>query len=484
MSQAQTAVYGRQLEEGWIRLLKVEESHPRGRLQFSLFRVKIRTGPDYTAISYTWGDVAETESIIINDHPFWIRPNLFACLYCLSSQLKYVWVDAICINQQDNVERKKQVMIMDQIYSTAKSVAVWLGPETFQHIPRNNISVNDLKATRSEWQRSIIDMASRPYWSRRWIIQEFLVAREVRMHFGYISIGSISFFGMLQEALLTNPLASPEQDPLRQAECEVACTLLKEREMTPHHYKRPLYELLIRHAAAQCSNPEDKVFAFLGISLIDKDEFFAEYLPDYELDYEQVLVITFAHLRSMSGHEAVKPLMQALDLGPRTLRNVLRQAEKLERKYAKEKLAPHNAMDPDNAAMLAEGMHQSWLVRLEDRMGLAFESFIYGDDITDDATIESVLRRYLPWQRWTLSYVLIRFLELVAPVIYAITIYTWVAMLLILCLLLSAITTIQSQARRLYQYVTPPLLKASEVETQAKVTRKRNRRSQRSHKPR
>jgi hypothetical protein len=40
-----------------------------------------------------------------------------------------VWVDALCINQQDEVERAKQILRMKDIYSTARDTVVWLGPD-------------------------------------------------------------------------------------------------------------------------------------------------------------------------------------------------------------------------------------------------------------------------------------------------------------------------------------------------------------------
>ncbi|KKY28420.1 putative ankyrin and het domain protein [Phaeomoniella chlamydospora] len=42
---------------------------------------------------------------------------------------QYIWVDAICINQEDNIEKSAQVALMGKIYQSAKSVTVWLGRE-------------------------------------------------------------------------------------------------------------------------------------------------------------------------------------------------------------------------------------------------------------------------------------------------------------------------------------------------------------------
>jgi hypothetical protein len=40
-----------------------------------------------------------------------------------------VWVDALCISQQDKDERAAQVQLIGQIYSSAASVAIWIRQE-------------------------------------------------------------------------------------------------------------------------------------------------------------------------------------------------------------------------------------------------------------------------------------------------------------------------------------------------------------------
>jgi hypothetical protein len=57
-----------------------------------------------------------------------------------------IWIDAICINQDDNLERSAQVQIMGSIYQTAKRLRIWLGehsPNTIAAI--ENFSVADMR---------------------------------------------------------------------------------------------------------------------------------------------------------------------------------------------------------------------------------------------------------------------------------------------------------------------------------------------------
>lgn len=83
----------------------------------------------YEALSYTWGNNAKKVSIILDDVTFSVTSNLFAALRTLRNQDsdRYLWIDAICINQQDIPERNQEVLRMIMIFNRARRVVVWLG---------------------------------------------------------------------------------------------------------------------------------------------------------------------------------------------------------------------------------------------------------------------------------------------------------------------------------------------------------------------
>ena len=101
--------------------------------------------PKYDALSYWWGeDEARNEIIIYSNETdgtsrmsisnskrrnFFIRPNLEAALQQIRSDKSSVdlWIDAICINQEDKKEKTAQVLRMHEIYSNANNVCIWLG---------------------------------------------------------------------------------------------------------------------------------------------------------------------------------------------------------------------------------------------------------------------------------------------------------------------------------------------------------------------
>ncbi|GAP87146.1 hypothetical protein SAMD00023353_2301320 [Rosellinia necatrix] len=85
----------------------------------------------YKALSYSWkSDGASPDvDILCNSKHLCISANLHAALQRLraSQDIVRVWVDAICINQQNDSERANQVGIMRQIYQNSSEVLIWLG---------------------------------------------------------------------------------------------------------------------------------------------------------------------------------------------------------------------------------------------------------------------------------------------------------------------------------------------------------------------
>ncbi|KAJ3564121.1 hypothetical protein NPX13_g7953 [Xylaria arbuscula] len=90
----------------------------------------IDSAPNYHAISYTWGEEQSPSRIKVGGKYMQVRRN---CEYMLQQVFKhcgsetYIWVDAICINQNDNTEKNHQVYMMGSIYSRADRVLACIG---------------------------------------------------------------------------------------------------------------------------------------------------------------------------------------------------------------------------------------------------------------------------------------------------------------------------------------------------------------------
>ena len=127
-----------------IRLLEILLGKDYGRVSFQLHNFILDDAPPFRAISYVWGDGGRTAEIYVNNKRFYITCSLFRVLKDYTTitrqiikrpkefdqvyQIRYLWVDAICINQNDLNERAQQVMLMGQIYRRGK-VGVFIDME-------------------------------------------------------------------------------------------------------------------------------------------------------------------------------------------------------------------------------------------------------------------------------------------------------------------------------------------------------------------
>jgi hypothetical protein len=169
-----------------IRLLELQ-SKVGDIVHCSLAHFDLNDNVHYQALSYTWGPVAPTYKILIDGQTFRLRENLYQFLKTIASQSstsktaqnfgkRYIWIDQICINQDDIVERTQQVSIMGIIYRRALQVVVWLG--TSDEYTETAVTylngLNEASATEKpthEQMAAVNQLCNRPYWSRLWIVR-------------------------------------------------------------------------------------------------------------------------------------------------------------------------------------------------------------------------------------------------------------------------------------------------------------------------
>ncbi|KAH6957401.1 heterokaryon incompatibility protein-domain-containing protein [Fusarium avenaceum] len=136
------------LKQKEIRLVELQPGlpdHPlAGVILHRLFSPAKDVVPSFEALSYVWGDQLNPASISLlmerddkalqgsETGDLHIGQNLASALRSLRDphEPRIVWCDSICINQHDLEERATQVQRMHEIYHDARSVIVWMGPET------------------------------------------------------------------------------------------------------------------------------------------------------------------------------------------------------------------------------------------------------------------------------------------------------------------------------------------------------------------
>ena len=121
------------LKDGECRLLELDINTP-GTIVGRLQTFEVSSAPPFYALSYVCGSDARSEEITINGRAVLVRPNLFAALQEIWSNFRdenlaqlAIWIDAICIKQDNEEEKSRQIRSMHGVFSGAEEVLVWLG---------------------------------------------------------------------------------------------------------------------------------------------------------------------------------------------------------------------------------------------------------------------------------------------------------------------------------------------------------------------
>lgn len=150
--------------ENEIRLLEFLPS-ANGEISLKFHTALVEDNPQYTALSYVWGDKNVTQDIKVNDTAVPVTLNLFSALPYVrqhwqnefpdrSPESFRLWVDAICINQSDIREKNHQVQRMCSIFGSAELVLGWLG----SHDPRISLALETFRAL----ETTFIDLGIAP----------------------------------------------------------------------------------------------------------------------------------------------------------------------------------------------------------------------------------------------------------------------------------------------------------------------------------
>lgn len=256
---------------------------PKFKHELSPFRLP------FEALSYTWGDTKISRKIFVRTEYSYatllITQNLFEALQALRDRRKprALWIDAICIDQNNIQERSSQVAEMDLIYRYAKRVVVWLGQPSSEsslalralqnlgqqiQITKDNTGVfaspgynKEFACYRSEGvifdqvtKNAINSLFQRPWFRRLWILQEIQLAGPYSIILCGIDVVTWSAFRRsLQLLQIKNP------------------ALIQEHRVNSHMfefgsnwYGMEIKDVLRRGARSQCRDPRDFIYGLLA----------------------------------------------------------------------------------------------------------------------------------------------------------------------------------------------------------------------------
>ncbi|KAM0492237.1 hypothetical protein ACHAP8_010100 [Fusarium lateritium] len=137
------------LQSHQIRILRILPGNRDDPLRCILRTACLDDDNKYEALSYAWGDPLDCLSIEVNGSQKSITVNLFNALRRLryAESERYLWVDALCIDQENDVEKSHQVQLMSNIYSRTTTAILWLGD--FSDGPNEKANYIHYEAVRS-----------------------------------------------------------------------------------------------------------------------------------------------------------------------------------------------------------------------------------------------------------------------------------------------------------------------------------------------
>ncbi|KAH6999520.1 ankyrin repeat-containing domain protein [Ilyonectria destructans] len=305
-----------------IRLVRIFKGYFNESISCELFETWLHEveGVPFEALSYAWGGTRKSAEIVVNGCSANVTENLYTALQHLRLEHRdrVMWIDAICIDQDNSKEQGHQVGQMRTIYSKAEEVIIWLGPSSgnidFLMDLMNRVHSNAMVATQDwaespeRWQvgwpivqhrlggihhteidahvaDAFQELLQKPWFLRVWVIQEVASARAASIMCGSKTISTRTFTQI-------PPLLEIKPNAHTQALLDVMPGYLRKSTWWSHH--QDLATLLQRFHHSKAGDPRDKIYALLGISSdARRNEVFR---PNYERTSQEVIQDTIAFL--------------------------------------------------------------------------------------------------------------------------------------------------------------------------------------------
>ena len=307
-----TYKYRERLAGRSIRLLRLEKEAESGDdvIRCSLEHHPLDGDVQFFALSYVWGQNQGLPSsqIVCDGQACIVGHNLFQALEHL--RIKWgqvaIWIDALCINQGDTEEKTEQVRMMRDIYDRASLVIVWLGRGTDRdilgwqfaerlwaarkyHDEEVPLSINGLRLSSlhrlsadtlaipqellnnhdEEWA-ALAALLSREWFTRVWVIQELLVARQAVFLCGLTKIDANlllypAYAAKVNTSVKTRlSMTEGNIDDPKRAAANLAGLYFMAGPHGKHNFR--LVTLLDTTRNSRATDLRDKVFALVGLT--------------------------------------------------------------------------------------------------------------------------------------------------------------------------------------------------------------------------
>ena len=281
-----------------IRLLQILPATGCGtgydRLTCTLVTTSLDAGAEYDALSYTWGEPGDEIPITVNGLSVPVRRTLHEVLIHFREietfREKFLWIDALCINQHNVTERNQQVSMMGSIYSGARLVRAWIGSRT-PHIDRAMVFLNSLGKHELDdrWANlwnlddeeldALAEFFARDWWDRTWVIQEVTLAKQPFLCCGNLALPFRAavlqphakiMVETTKDSVNANKAARPERTQkvgrvmARLVHFSFADSILA-RQSKGVVLDRDVVNVLAKAARCKATDPRDRIIGLLGL---------------------------------------------------------------------------------------------------------------------------------------------------------------------------------------------------------------------------
>lgn len=286
-----------------FRLLQLISEDGEDMLRCRMFEADLASAdmPMFAAVSYTWQDDSlprMTLPILVNDSHANVSPNLWNFLqtYRQAKGERILWIDQICINQEDLDERAQQVQQMCDIYGRAAADLFWIGElDEYTRMAFSlftqlfNLEV-DLREHKKPYP-SMDDLSNpdytasvglppfpslpwealcrtflRPAFERAWILQELAVSRQPTVICGGLTI-PFEVLGFASRLIGLTQWSTLLQGKYRMpGSARFLATMNNCRLRHGRGEKQALDMLLVSTRCFKSTNPADKIFALVNLA--------------------------------------------------------------------------------------------------------------------------------------------------------------------------------------------------------------------------
>lgn len=298
---------------GWPAQVRGDEETKKVRCdvyqisQASLKRLGADHLPCYSALSYTWGNGRPCRIVQCGDQSIMVNLNLYLALVWvrLPTEPILLWVDQLCIRQQDAAEKSAQVRQMHQIFEQAH-VIHWLGAQggfkdlqkvlgdaqiLYSLFPGNLVpSLDDMLERWRATGRTSEDfyglswagmqrVLARPYFRRLWVVQEIILGKSHVCRIGRYSF-DLRLLERLYSLMLNRRLGGGDWSWVDSGSCLLDARM--HREGAYVQGVDPL-EMAKSYCDNACTDDRDRIY---GLSPL----FSTPFNVDYRLSVQQVFI--------------------------------------------------------------------------------------------------------------------------------------------------------------------------------------------------